>query len=305
MIPIQSHAGLVALLLLSGMLSHSFVLAQETGAEPAEVIGQTRDEMLVHKSRLVRTLLEDSAVQARVATSTDRIAHEHWRMAHEVHERASTALSQGLYSEAQTLLADALGHIHSAATRTVDASRNLAIAAEEYPVLEERVKSYASVLKHIVTTEGASAYRLVDTAELDRLRRAARAYASQSQWLKANELLQQAVRQLEAALLEVRDKETVVHRLDFRDDSEEFAYELQRNDSYAKLVWVFPDTAGAQSSGAAPDTLITRNDEYRSQAQALAKLGRHRDAIRHLETATQQLIHRLRQRGMLVIDDTR
>ena len=66
----------------------------------------------------------------------------------------------------------------------------------------------------------------------------AEALAQKGDYLAANKHLFQAANLVEAALTRARDKETLVHQLKFETPEDEYAYELQRNNSNQLLIVV-------------------------------------------------------------------
>ena len=123
--------------------------------------------------------------------------------------------------------------------------------------------------------------------------------AKQGNYNEANNTMLKATNMLEISLTIVRDKETLIHELEFGSIEEEYAYMLETNNSYTKLLkLVMGNQNTSDSKHASMAKLVERNKELRAAADVHISEGDMEAALANLENGTGNLIRALRFAGI-------
>lgn len=110
-------------------------------------------------------------------------------------------------------------------------------------------------------------------------------------------LLDQGYLLLKLNIESLRRGQTLVHEKRFASAADEFAYELDRNDSYVLLVRMMSGWDGVSTPPVHAER-IGASARLRGEGKRLAGEGRHDAAIRLLEQSTAELIRVLRTLGL-------
>lgn len=125
--------------------------------------------------------------------------------------------------------------------------------------------------------------------------------AEAGQLQEAQVKLDQAYDTLRHEVEQQRSGDTLVRPLKFETKEEEYAYELDRNEThemvYKLLVGDKPIDAQSQSQ---IDAFMAEAKRLRKQAEEAAAAGRHQEGIKLLEQSTQQLVKAIRRAGVYI-----
>ena len=189
----------------------------------------------------------------------------------------------------------------SAASRMVKDDKRVKVARKQrYQQLHERVTSFADAYDRVVAEKSmAEVGGLLDRSQINASVKKAEALAQKGDYMTANKHLFQAANSVEAALTQARDKETLIHQLKFETPEDEYAYELQRNNSNQLLIVVVKRKEPPQGTNIKYiEKLAAENDALRQEAESLFKQGKVRPAIETLEKGTDKLTFVLRLLGV-------
>ena len=116
------------------------------------------------------------------------------------------------------------------------------------------------------------------------------------------EVLKGTYATVQAAIGELRGGETLVRSLHFDTPADEYAYEVDRNDSLRMLVDVLlvERMEGNETLAGQVNAQVEAARLLRSEGESLAASGRHEEAIATLETSTLELIRTIRRAGIYI-----
>jgi len=115
-------------------------------------------------------------------------------------------------------------------------------------------------------------------------------------------LLDDAYVSAKVAIEGLRGGETLVRSLTFANKKEEFAYELDRNDTHKMLVKVLLEEKMKSSSGVERmvNRYLTNAEKLRTQAQNQANTGNHAQAVKTMEQSTKEILKAIRSAGIYI-----
>jgi len=118
-------------------------------------------------------------------------------------------------------------------------------------------------------------------------------------YASARSVLQQARQMIVAALIKIRNNETVVYTVEFQTPADEFRYERERYQEYTALGQRLLDGGDLESSRVLMFERLKQNgDRLNQEALALAAEGDYETAISRMETAVNKLVQGLRLLGI-------
>lgn len=256
-----------------------------------------------HGGRLqfVRSLIEDSSAARRVAASASPEAKARRQKARELHHKALSAHEAGDHAGADVLLAQAARHM-------IEAVR---LADEQGNVRGKRERDFDARLSSVEALADAH-QRVCDEKNCERSARdevrsfvdgrvaQARALREAGEAERGRALLDEAYVALKVAIEHLRGGDTLVRSLHFKNKEEEYAYELDRNNTHRMLIGLLLEDKARGTNGAAVQKFLTEASALRARAETQAAAGNYEAAIRSLEDSTRQLQQALRNAGIYI-----
>jgi hypothetical protein len=248
----------------------------------------------------VGKLLESSSAARQVEASGDARAKEKRDKARDIHKRAleayrggDLATSSRLLPEASVLMFEA---VRLAAPEQVTAEK----ARHDFNARQESVKSLLAAYGRI-----ASEKRDARAGETTRAIESSLAEAKQlgegGRYVEGRAVLDRAYLVAKAAIGSVRQGDTLVRSLNFASKEEEYAYELDRNDTHRMLIKVLLDEKrGAADVERMVKGYVDKAGELRQQAEAAAAGKDWTGGIRLLEASTAELVRAIRNAGIYI-----
>lgn len=139
----------------------------------------------------------------------------------------------------------------------------------------------------------------LDRKGFDGVMKRAASYASNGSYGDAARLLDNANDMMTAALGALLESRTVIYDKNFATPKEEYEYELSRYDSYDELIpLAIEQRRPLERTVTMMHQLAGRAKEIRSEGEALAAKGDHKQAIMALQAATDKLRQALRLAGV-------
>ena len=262
--------------------------------------GPDRRRLLDNKLQLLQSMVTQSPAARRIEASQH--SHEAKALlerARAAHRQARDLLEQGDLAVSEERMNEGLRLIGEAARGVADPQREDSREQQRYAELNERIDSFRQAFARIVSEKGDAALELLDQTGIDAKQSEASQLQAEQRYREANLALEQVLAKLEQALTKARDQETLVRVLTFDSVEEEYAYELERNNSHEMLVRLLLAQEGLnQASRALIDRFIELNASARAEADELVRQGEHAAALKKLEDGTQQLVRALRVAGM-------
>lgn len=270
------------------------------------VLAQAPQRVVVEqKELLVRRLLTDAPIAARVAAANNEEANRLVAAAGAHHADARRLLGEGALREADARLNEAMWAIGRARQMVPDDAGRAIEQRVRYRRLMESVEGIReSYQRHLRRTLGVSAGTQLRDAALDE----SNAHLEEARSLLNAERLQDATQRLERAeqvllfgLNRILGSSTLNYAPSFETTVDEYAYEVDRNRSFASLVPV------ALNEFRPPIEAMQLVNRYVESNQAqVALAARHaekrewRDALRSVRLGTSYLQRALGAAGLAV-----
>jgi hypothetical protein len=213
------------------------VLAQPGSPAPRSA-PQVTAQTIEQKSAMLDRLLNHSPVAARIAASGNEHARKHFATARELLAHARELAADGALRGADGLLNEAIFEVSRAQQLVPDPGSQQAAERARYAQLEDSVAALrrTALIALPVEAPGRKQSREEVVARADVLVDQAASLARSNRYIEAN-------KQLDAALmLLLQDASvrltghTIVYDLRFADRKEEFQFELERFQSFERLV---------------------------------------------------------------------
>ncbi len=296
----MSHPARVALPMLVALveLFPTVSPAQETRLPvPAQ---QVTPELVRSKETMVRRLLTDSPVAHRIGLSNSAEAKALLGHALDQYGTASAALKAGELARANDALNDALWTVGKARQLVPDeADRRVEQKVRYSRVLESSEALRTSYVRHLARAGNAVAER--DLTQIDSLMSEGRNLANIEKLAEAIRSLERAEQLLMAGINRTLGVTTLDYAEKFDSPAEEFAFELDRNRSFAELVpLAVADLRPGEDAKRLIERYVEQHQRLREQAQATSKSKDFATAISTLRTATGYLQRALLAAGLVI-----
>ena len=283
---------------LGSSLATALILLALSSAEAQEPQPVDQRRLIEQKIRLVEMLV--NAQVAKSSTAAPEQANERLEKGKSALNQAREAISNQRFDEAGKILDDAL---RSSSSQRGQPSASLSADAlrHSHQYLIEQVATDRASIEEVANHPriGSGARTLL--ARIDAKRAEAGRHAGAGNLREANRLLSDAYQIAIAELSRLRAGEEVVLSLNFASPAEEYAYELRRFESNQILVTMMIDDGKAAGDRR---TMVgdfeTQGRRLRSEAEELARAGRHKEAATRMEMATGQLNRALQIMGVPV-----
>jgi len=256
-----------------------------------------RDD-IEQRVKLTRSYLESKTAK-KIADSENPQARELLDKARDLLGQALAELEQGSLQNAQqkiNLSLQAFTAAGAANTRRAVAARNL---TDENDSMRAEIDAYLESFAAALAEKGPSMAGLLDRQyAADLLSRAEQA-KDIGDHASARSVLQQARQLVVAALIKIRNNETVVYTVEFQTPADEFRYEREHYQEYTALGQSLLDSGEFESSRVSMFQQMQKNaDRLSQEALDLAGQGDYQSAIIRMEMAVKKLIQGLRLLGV-------
>jgi hypothetical protein len=199
-------------------------------------------------------------------------------------------------SQARQLLQKARELLAQASAQLAASTENLAL---EVGSIRNEIDAYLESFTQALSEKGPSMAGLLDRQYVADLLSRAEQSQSLGEFDTARSALNQAKQLVVAALIKIRNNETVVYTVEFQTPADEFRYERERYQEYTALGQKLLDSGELETSRVLLFEQLKKNGERLSQeALALAGKGDYPDAINRMEMAVNKLIQGLRLLGV-------
>lgn len=248
--------------------------------------------------KLTQSYLASKTAQ-KIAETGNSQARQLLQKARELLAQASAQLAQGNLEAAQknvNLALQAFTAAGAANNKPAASTENLAL---EVGSIRKEIDAYLESFTQALSEKGPSMAGLLDRQYVADLLSRAEQSQSLEDYDTARSALNQAKQLVVAALIKIRNNETVVYTVEFQTPADEFRYERERYQEYTALGQKLLDSGELESSRVLLFEQLKKNGERLSQeALALAGKGDYPDAINRMEMAVNKLIQGLRLLGL-------
>jgi hypothetical protein len=279
-----------------GLLFSVVLLLSGAGSALAD---SEQSAAIYNKVKLLDWLVHDSPVTKRIETSGDEEAAQQLKRAQDMWEQAVEHSEREEYELAEVHIDAGLKLMTRVSRKFKDQDREKQARIDLYKQVRGHVDMFVTAFDRIAEEKGeADIGKLLDREKLDSLMSSAQSQYDDGDLVMANHLMRQAADLVDNALSDARHKEVLLHELSFESLEEEYAYEINRNESYVKLIDLMQEKDGpSQASASYVAKLIEQNAELRKEADALADKGNYEESIAILEQGTDKLSRALRVSG--------
>jgi len=259
-------------------------------------------ETLERRVQSVGTLIESSSAARQIESSGVAAAREKRDNARLMHREAAAALRGNDGPTAARLLDQAAREMMTGARLARPDQVNGEKARAD---LDARLESAQALLaaQQRITQEKAAGREAQDAARSIESQIAdARRLAAQDRVPEARVLADRAYLTARVSIEALRRGDTLVRSLSFASKAEEYAYELDRNDTHRMLIDVLLADR-KDGSGAMPALMqgfVDKARGLRGEAEVAARQGEHAAGIRLLEDSTRELVRAIRAGGLYI-----
>ncbi|MEE8321045.1 MAG: hypothetical protein V3R68_04290 [Gammaproteobacteria bacterium] len=247
------------------------------------------------KLKLLNTIVHGSSTALRIEKSENRKAIELLEDARESLEYSNKLFALGCIKASEGKLNNGIQAIETASRLVIDNRRLDKIVRQRYVYLNDQIAGFRDAYDRIAREKDSTAVDILDTSHLDELLRSADKLAQNDNYKAANKVMLSAANMIASALIVIRDKETLKHELKFESIEEEYAYAMETNRNYTKLLdMVLENRSFSRPVRISIERLVTRNKELRNKADTNLSKGNKEAALANLEEGTGNLIRALR-----------
>ena len=271
-------------------------------ADSSLPINQVTDQLprvVESKSRLLDKIVNGSSTAQRIEDSKNNEAIALLNAARKSLAESKKLFGQGCIKASEEKLNNGLQAIETASRDVVDSRRLEKAAHQRYKLLREQAVSLREAYDLIMKEKNNPAVDILDENSLEELLNLSAEQAQKDNYKQANKTMLKATNMLEVSLTIVRDKETLVHDLTFDSIEEEYAYVLETNNSYTKLLKLVMGNQNTDDpKHASMEKLVKINKDLRTVADENISKGNMEAALANLEEGTENLIRALRFAGI-------
>jgi hypothetical protein len=252
-------------------------------------------QQLERRMQSVETLIERSSAARQIEASAVPAAMERREKARAAHREAVAAMRANDLDRAAASLSVASAHMvegaRLAAPEQVTAGKN----RSDYEVRLDSAKALLAVQRRIAAEKNLPSGR--ETSEsIERLVGQAESAAKAGDLAGARANAESAYLLARAAVSSMRGGDTLVRTLSFASPEEEYAYEVDRNDTHRMLLTLLVEGGKAEAAAAAR----ARSAELRTQAEAAARARQYAPALKLLDDSTRELVRAIRAAGVYI-----
>jgi hypothetical protein len=257
-------------------------------------------EQLERKLNSTATLIDSSSAARQIESSGAPEAAQHRARARDLHQQARQAFQAGQLESSAALLDEASRAMFEGVRR---AAPEQLVATKQRADFDARLESTRALLeaqKRIAAEKGAGARAAEVSRQVEALIAKAGEQARAGSLADARRTLDQAYLAVKVGAIGLRDGDTVVRSLNFANKAQEYAYEIDRNDTHRMLVQVLLKDKRGGSAEAMVEQFLASAARLRAQAEEQASRNDHEAAVKTLEDSTRELVKAIRGAGVYI-----
>ncbi|MBL0148842.1 MAG: hypothetical protein IPP87_09065 [Ideonella sp.] len=296
--PVSMLCLLASVLVVMSGPTHAQALVQSAAA-PASSAPLSREQVERRLSSNT-TLIEQSSASRQIDSSGNVDALDQRDRARALHLRARSALVEGDLVQANRL-SDAAARTMMEAVRLASPDQiNDRKDRNDFETRMNATRALIDALKRVATEKGAGARNAELVQRIEGLVGDAQKQAAAGRVPDARRLLDQAYGASRAAIGSLRGGDTLVRTLNFATKQEEYAYEIDRNDTHRMLVQVLLQDRRSVAADAMVDKALQASAQLRRQAEEQAARRDYDAGVRTLEESTRELVRAIRGAGVFI-----
>lgn len=269
------------------------------GGHAVAVDNSERSNAVYNKIKLFDWLVNDSPLSKRIGDDDDEAVKMQLKRAQEMLEQAVEHNDRDEYDLAEVHIDEGLKIMTGVSRKVKDIDRVTKARIQLYKQVKHHVDMFVTAFDRIAEEKGSDYTRdMLDREKLDAVMASADSEFANGDLAMANHLMRQAADMVDKALSDARHEEVLYRELSFDSLEQEYAHEVQRNESYVMLIDLMQKkTAPSQASAAYVKNIIDENARLRKQAEAHVQKGNVKQGITVLEKGTDKLSRALRVSG--------
>jgi len=249
----------------------------------------------------VERLLTESSAAKQVDASGNPQALELKAQALEHYDKAVRLADGGDADAVERELREAIRLLTDAAHAAHGDAAVSQKQSEDYGQRRESVVALARAHDRIAAEKGLHDMNRELQAQVDAGLQASDRLLQQGSPVEARARLDASYEAVKVSLEKLRGGDTLVRELHFESKQDEYAYELDRNDTHRMLVQVLlAEKMQSSAVRRTADEFIAKAEELRSRAESAAAKARYEEAIELLEQSTRELIRAIRSAGVYI-----
>ena len=279
--------------LAAAIVTASFVLF--SAAAVAEIEG---DDPLAKRLAMVHTLLFDSSAAKQVMSNGAEPALAKRREAIRLYESAAAG---GDFETRQSQLNQAVAMLYEAVGLVKNGAHGDEKALRDFTNRKSSLEALLAAHERIMDEKGKSQLHTLLLAEIEEDFNMAEMLVAEGKAAEARIHLDKAYEVTMLSVEHARTGETLTRELKFDTPQDEYAYELDRNDTHRMLVTVLlKDKLENEATKNRVAGFLEAADKYRQTALEHADAGQFDDAISALELSTNELVKVIRGAGVYI-----
>lgn len=256
------------------------------------------DDPLAKRLAMVHTLLYDSSAAKQVMNKGTEPALAKRREAIRHYE---TAMSGGDVETRGAQLNQAVALLYEAVALVKNGANGDEKAHRDFANRKSSLDALLAAHARIMDEKGKSQLHTLLLAEIEEDADMADSLMAEGKVAEARAHLDKAYEVTMLSVEHARDGETLTRELKFETPRDEYAYELDRNDTHRMLVTVLlKDKLENEATKKRVSGFLEAADQYREAALEHAEAGRFEDAIGALELSTNELVKVIRGAGVYI-----
>jgi hypothetical protein len=246
----------------------------------------------------VATLIESSSAAKQIESSGVPAAREKRDNARLIHREAAATLKAGDAAGATKLLDQAAREMMNGARLAKPEEVQGQKDKRDFDARMDSARALLAAQQRITTEKGNPAEAREATQRIEQWVAQADKLAASGQWAEAKPIIDRAYLTARVSIEQMRRGDTLVRSLTFASKRDEYAYEIDRNDTHRMLVnLVLADKREATSM---MQPLLDKAAGLRKDAEAQAQRGDHDGAVKTLEDSTRELVRAVRAGGIYI-----
>ena len=243
----------------------------------------------------VETLIERSSGAQQVDSSGNAAARAKREAARAKHREAVAAFKAGDTQRAAALLPEATTQMFEAVRLSAPEQVTAAKRQTDFTTRLESARALQAAQLRIAAEKKTPGSAETSQA-IEKLLAQAESEAAAGRMDTATVAVDQGYLLAKAAIGSMRGGDTLVRSLNFANAKEEYAYELDRNDTHRMLLKMLLESSKTER----PATAIARSTELRDQAESSARTTDFVNGTRLLEESTRELVKAIRAAGLYI-----
>jgi len=250
-----------------------------------------------------RINLTRSYLESKAATKIDETGNSQSRQllqkSRELLQQAITELEQGSLEAAQEKANLSLQTFTAAGAARMKKTVSAEAQTAQIGAIRAEIDAYLDSFTAALAEKGPSMAGLLDRQYIVDLMAGAEQAQSVGDYAGARSALNQAKQLTVAALIKIRNNETVVYSVEFQTPADEFRYERERYREYTALGQKLLDSGELEASRLRMfEQLQNHGERLNQEALSLAGEGDFETAISRMELAVEKLVQGLRLLGV-------